>query len=104
MYREIDLALVHEGPEVEAVCGFGGHPLGIQPHQLVDGFYERTVRQLWQGQPSGGAPESVGVGFGAEDRDSPILLPIRLEPFENRRRVVEDGRAGVHRDRSVWTD
>src|SRR5216684_8177272 len=104
MHGEVDLAGVHEGPEVKAVLGFRGHPVGVEPYEQVDGFHEGLIGQLRQRQPPGGAPEPAGVGFGAEDRDPPILLPVRLEPLENRLRVMEDGRSRIHRDRSIWTD
>src|SRR5438445_23983 len=51
-HGEVDLARVHERPEVEAVLDLDWHPVGVQTHDEVDGLDEGRFRELGQRQPA----------------------------------------------------
>jgi len=85
---EKSLCRDHERPQIEAAFA-AGDPGLVDLHEFVDSLQEDRFRQLGQGHPHRGLPETTRVLVGPEQRDAAIAELVGLEPLEDFLAVVE---------------
>ena len=93
-----------EGADIQGGARGAGHPVGLQPHQLLHRGHEILLRDLGDAHAVTGGVDAPGVLDGAEELHPALGVAVGLQALKDLLGVVEHHGGGIQGDGAVGDD